>query len=100
MITPRALLSTLLITFASVTLADEKAAGNGFVSLFDGNTMTGWRNPYGWGKIEVVNGEIHLTGERKFFVVTERTYGDFVFEGEILLPEGKANSGFMFRAHA
>jgi Domain of Unknown Function (DUF1080) len=23
-----------------------------------------------------------------------------VFEGDVLLPEGKANSGFMFRAHA
>ena len=31
--------------------------------------------------------------------MTEKEYGDFVFEGEILLPEGKANSGFMFRCH-
>jgi hypothetical protein len=66
--------------------------------LFDGKTTTGWKNPYEWGKIEVVNGEIHLTGDRKFFLVTEKTYGDFVFEGEVLLPPGKANSGFMFRA--
>jgi hypothetical protein len=28
-----------------------------------------------------VNGEIHLTGEKKFFVVTEKTYSDFIFEG-------------------
>jgi hypothetical protein len=31
--------------------------------------------------------------------VTEKTYSDFIFEGEVLLPKGKANSGFMFRAH-
>jgi len=75
------------------------ADADGFEPLFDGKTMAGWRNPYEWGTIEVVNGEIHLTGDKKFFVVTEKTYSDFIFEGDILLPEGKANSGFMFRAH-
>jgi len=70
-----------------------------FTPLFDGKTTKGWTNPYKWGEIQVVNGEIHLTGNQKFFLVTEKTYSDFVFEGEILLPAGKANSGFMFRAH-
>jgi len=83
---------------ASAALAAEPST-DGFTPLFDGKTMNGWRNPYDWGTIEVKNGEIHLTGEKKFFVVTEKTYGDFVFEGDVLLPEGKANSGFMFRAH-
>ena len=73
------------------------AADDGFTPLFDGKTMTGWKNPYEWGKIEVVDGEIHLTGEKKFFVITEKTYGDFVFEGDVFLPPGKANSGFIFR---
>jgi len=70
-----------------------------FTPLFDGKTLTGWKNPYEWGKIDIVDGEILLTGEKKFFVVTEKTYGDFIFEGEVKLPEGQANSGFMFRAH-
>ena len=55
-------------------------------------------NPYEWGNVEVVNGEIHLTGNRKFFFVTKKTFSDFVFEAEVKLPQGKANSGFMFRA--
>ena len=71
---------------------------DGMTPLFDGQTLNGWKNPYQWGKQEVVNGEIHLTADKKFFLVTEKTYGDFVFEGEVLLPQGKANSGFMFRA--
>lgn len=88
-------LSTLVFAlFAAIS-----AHAQDFVPLFDGKTMTGWRNPYEWGQIQVVNGEIHLTGDKKFFVVTEKTYGDFIFEGEILLPAGQANSGFMFRAH-
>lgn len=93
--TRRHFISNLVLS----TLAPAMAADDGFVSLFDGKTMTGWRNAYDWGQIEVVNGEIHLTGEKKFFVVTEKTYGDFIFEGDIFLPAGKANSGFMFRAH-
>ena len=47
----------------------------------------------------MVDGEIHLKANKKFFLVTEKNYGDFVFEGEVHLPEGKANSGFMFRCH-
>ena len=88
------LLFTAVAFAAAITAFAED-----FIPLFDGKTLTGWRNPYEWGKVEVVDGEIHLTGEKKFFVVTEKTYSDFIFEGDILLPEGQANSGFMFRAH-
>tara|TARA_B110000037_G_scaffold187449_1_gene218063 strand:- start:29532 stop:30116 length:585 start_codon:yes stop_codon:yes gene_type:complete len=74
------------------------AAEEGFKPLFDGKTIDGWHNPYKWGEVKVVNGEIHLTGNKKFFVVTDKKYDNFVFEGDVLLPEGKANSGFLFRA--
>ncbi len=93
-------LKTLVIAafaFLSSVTAHEK---DSFSPLFDGKTTTGWTNPYKWGEVKVVEGEIHLTGNQKFFLVTEKTYGDFIFEGEILLPDGKANSGFMFRAHS
>lgn len=91
--TPRLLFAALSLAISIPALAGE------FVSLFDGKTLSGWKNPYEWGQIDIVNGEIHLTGEKKFFVVTEKSYSDFIFEGDILLPEGQANSGFMFRAH-
>ena len=70
-----------------------------WTALFDGKTTEGWNNPYDWGNIEIREGELHLTGDKKFFLVTNQTYSDFIFEGDILLPEGNANSGFMFRAH-
>ncbi len=98
---PVKLLFTALVCLGfSSAIAEEAADADGFKPLFDGKTMDGWNNPYKWGDIKVVDGEIHLTGNKKFFVVTDKTYGDFIFEGEILLPEGDANSGFMFRAHA
>jgi hypothetical protein len=91
---PHLLLAFFVLALTLPTFAED------WVPLFDGKTLTGWKNPYEWGQIAIVNGEIHLTGEKKFFVVTEKPYGDFIFEGDILLPEGQANSGFMFRAHA
>ena len=78
---------------------DSPSTDDGWTALFDGKTTDGWTNPYEWGTVEVVDGEIHLTGDRKFFVVTEKTYSDFIFEAEVLLPDGTANSGFMFRAN-
>jgi hypothetical protein len=70
-----------------------------WTDLFDGETLTGWMNPYDHGEARVINGEIKLTADKKFFLVTENTYSDFIFEAEDKLPEGKANSGFMFRCH-
>ncbi|MGL5016984.1 MAG: 3-keto-disaccharide hydrolase [Luteolibacter sp.] len=91
------IIASVLCCSALSAFAEEKKLEDGFVSLFDGKTATGWKNPYEWGKTEVVNGEIHLTADKKFFLISEKTYGDFIFEGEVLLPPGKANSGFIFR---
>ncbi len=96
------LLATLLV--AACEQADEGATlsaqeAENWQPLFDGETLAGWNNPYDWGEAWVEDGEIHLKADEKFFLVTERSHRDFVFEGEIMMPEGKANSGFMFRAH-
>lgn len=89
----RLLPAALLLAFAVAHAAEP-------TPLFDGKTLAGWKNPYTWGEAKVVDGVIELSADKKFFLVTEKTYGDFVFEGDVRLPEGKANSGFMFRAHA
>jgi hypothetical protein len=94
----RQFLSASLAAAILTPLHSSRAAEAEFTPLFDGKTLTGWKNPYLFGKAEAVDGEIRLTAENKFFLITEKTYTDFVFEGEVLLPEGKANSGFMFRA--
>lgn len=98
--TMRSLLIALCGLSLSLAFADEaKNNDEGFKPLFDGKTLTGWNNPYKWGESKVVDGEIHLIGDKKFFLVTDNKYTNFIFEGEVLLPEGKANSGFMFRAN-
>ena len=85
-----------LSTVCTLTVA---ASAGEFTSLFDGKTLAGWKNPYTWGKTEIADGEIRLSAEKKFFLMTERPYTNFIFEGDVHLPEGQANSGFMFRAH-
>lgn len=71
----------------------------GYEPLFDGVSLEGWRNPYDHGEASVIDGEIRLTSDRKFFLVTERPFKDFRLFVDIRLPEGPANSGVMFRCH-
>src|SRR5690606_5072258 len=66
--------------------------------LLDGETLRGWSNPDEWGEAWVENGEIHLRADRKFFLVTDERFDDFVFEGELILPDTISNSGIQFRS--
>jgi hypothetical protein len=89
----------VLLTAAGCATDDTAQPAAEWQSLFDGSSLDGWHNPYDWGEAWVEDGEIRLVGDRKFFLVTDETYGDFDFEAEVLMPEGVSNSGFMFRAH-
>ena len=95
----RAMLPLAAILSGTLAVSSADNGTGEWISLFDGKDTAGWTNPYEWGKVAVRDNEIHLTGDRKFFLVTEKPYSDFEFEAEILLPKGKANSGFMFRCH-
>lgn len=90
-------LTIVLMSFFGLT--SLQASDNGWVNLFDGKTLKGWSNPFDRGDAKVVDGEIQLVANDKFFLISEKIYTDFIFEGELKLPEGKSNSGFMFRCH-
>ena len=77
----------------------EALISEGFTPLFNGEDLAGWRNPYPFGEAKVVDGEIHLLANKKFFLVTEKEYSNFQLSVDIHLPEGPANSGVMFRCH-
>ncbi|NQT52458.1 DUF1080 domain-containing protein [bacterium] len=82
----------------AIRRANTLLGNTSFVTLFDGKTLAGWVKPFDWGTVTLVDGAIHLQGEKKFFLVTEKTYGDFVLELEAWLDEG-ANSGIQYRSH-
>ena len=86
--------AALLLTSSGSALAED----DGFQSLFDGKTTKGWHKPFDWGKVWVEDGMILLQGDKKFFLVTDKTYGDFVLEAEVNVPVG-GNSGIQFRSH-
>ena len=94
----------LLLAFALPVLAapntltdEEKEAG--FVLLFDGKSLDGWRT-YKQGKAkpewQVVDGAITLTKRGGGDLITAGTYGDFDFRWEWKISEG-GNSGVMWR---
>lgn len=67
--------------------------------LFD-SSMSKWETPYEYGKAQYTDGIVSLTTDRekgKWFLLTKKDYANFVLEGQIKMPVGKGNSGFMFR---
>lgn len=91
--------NTVLLSIISILLVAGTVFAGDWETLFDGKSLDNWENPYEWGEAEVVDGEIHLTASKKFFLCTKKKYSNFIFEAELKMPEGKSNSGIMFRAN-
>ena len=75
---------------------------NGFTSLFDGKTFTGWKKLAGSADYKIENGMIVGTtvlSSPNTFLATEKEYGDFVLELEVKIEDTTANSGIQFRSH-
>ena len=93
------LVAGVLVGCGNADSTSQDTTSEEWTRLFDEETLDGWTNPYDWGKARVENGEVRLAADDKFFLVTDTTYRDFVFEGEVKLPDRESNSGFMFRAN-
>src|SRR5512132_3780544 len=76
-------------------------AQDGFKPLFNGRNLDGWDgDPRLW---KVVDGEIvgsteGVTLEHNSFLITKRSYGDFIFRAQMKLRNH--NSGIQFRSQA
>ncbi len=71
-------------------------------NLFNGKDLKGWKQLNGKAKYEAVNGEIvgtSLLNTPNSFLATEKDYGDFVLELEMML-EADVNSGIQFRSQS
>lgn len=81
--------------------AAQAALEDGFVALFDGQTLNGWSRRGGQAVYEVQDGAIvgrFKDAQRNAFLCTERSYGDFILRLEFKLEAG--NSGVQFRSAA
>lgn len=79
------------------------AADDEWQSLFDGQSLQGWRVVNGTARYEVIDGAIvgtTTTGSPNSFLATERSFDDFVLEFEARQTVGPTNSGVQFRSHS
>ncbi len=89
------------ITFVPPTVAAEpkllpqKLLEQGWISLFDGETLFGWQ-PVGDATWNVVDGEIRTDGSKPGFLMTTTEWADFVLILEFKAP-ASTNSGIFLR---
>jgi hypothetical protein len=81
----------------------EPNLDRGFVDLFDGKTLNGWKTSTGSAKYSVVDGCIQGVLDRKMkqnsFLITERNdYKDFIFTCDFKWEEF-GNSGIIFKGY-
>ncbi len=81
--------------FCSILNAEEKKlAEDGFVSLFDGQTLKGWKGSDGY---RVEDGKLVCIQGGRGNLLTEKEYGDFVLRFDVRLTPG-ANNGLAIRS--
>lgn len=87
-----------LLAVVSLSSADDKS---GWVQLFDGKTLNGWKHStLGTAKYSVVDGAIKgetVEGSPNSFLLSENQYGDFELEFEVKVHD-KLNSGCQIRS--
>lgn len=83
-----------LFAASSVRAADGPTKEEGFVELFNGKDLTGWRNAEN-GKFRVEDGKLVVSGPRAHLFTEKEDYKNFVVKAEIMTTPG-SNSGFYF----
>ena len=84
------------------TLSGLMAQNDGWVDLFNGKDLTGWKQLNGEAKYTVENGVIVGTtvmNTPNSFICTDKNYSDFIFEVDLLV-EPNMNSGIQFRSES
>jgi len=80
--------------------SNETASDNGWQSLFDGKSLSGWKQISGKALYDVKDGVITGTAvanSPNSFLATTATYGDFILEFEAKV-DNELNSGVQFRS--
>lgn len=89
----------LLIAAAGLSL---NAQGAEWKSLFNGKSLSGWKQLGGDAKYTVADGVIvgeSVANSPNSFLTTKKDYSNFIFEAEIKVDQG-LNSGIQFRSQS
>jgi hypothetical protein len=82
-----------LMLFSAGVSADESKEAD-WDSLFDGKTTEGWTARGEVVRFEAVDGVLELISEKNVWVTSDLKLGDFVFEGEVKIPDDAEKTGF------
>ncbi len=88
--------------FMFFALVFSATAQNGFINLFNGKDLTGWKVLGGKATFSVENGTIvghTVANTGNTFLCTEKEYGDFVLELDLFVEDEEGNSGIQTRSH-
>jgi hypothetical protein len=91
----------LIVALATLAFGTVAAAADKDEALFDGKTLKGWKQLGGNADYQVVDGTIVGTSKPdkvNSFLVTEKSYGDFVLDFDVRQDVGPTNSGVQFRS--
>jgi hypothetical protein len=93
------ILSVAVLMFGSVAVAGDKAEKDkdGWITIFDGETLDGWKaneRPENW---TIEDGTITGRGERSHLYYMDQEFTDLEFKADVKLSKG-GNSGMYFRA--
>lgn len=90
------------ISFFIVGLVMGQSVEKGWQNLFNGKDLTGWKRLGGKAEYKVEDGVIvgrTVMNSRNTFLVTEKEYGDFIFEADVFLEDEHGNAGLQTRSH-
>ena len=94
---------TLICGWILVMSGTTFAAENPGTALFDGKTLSGWKQLGGAADYQVIDGAIvgsSRPGVPNSFLATEKEFGDFILELDVRQDVGPTNSGVQFRSHS
>ncbi len=95
------LASFLLISLTGVK-GNSQTSKDGWITLFNGKDLTGWKQLNGTAKYKVENNEIigiTKTKTPNSFLCTEKIYSDFILEFDVMI-DPTVNSGVQFRSNS
>lgn len=102
--TPRYERLTIIVLIAGIFSysSTNAQAAKGWINLFDGKTLKGWKQATGKASYAVENGQIVGTSaveSHNSFLITEKEYGDFILELDTKVDDKVSNSGVQTRSH-
>ena len=92
----KTLLTLVFAALLQITLVGQNKSNDGWISLFDGKTLTGWKASEHPGTFTILDGMIVAFGDRAHLfyegAVNNHTFKNFEFKAQVMTTPG-SNSG-------